>query len=121
MAKVTGEMLVPGQRVWKMAYSSLLGDVMVELIIIDGVVDTVHNKTRVAYANPKDAQYHAASLDYVNGQYYIYLGDLGVRPYNYDERASQLFTTKKALEVAALAWDGKNPNFLPDALFVFDN
>jgi len=111
--QVHGDDLIEGQRIWAPGYSlSAKGYVPVELVIVDSHVDRKYHRIKVAYVNQEDRQFHAASYDYEDEASYIYLGDLGVRPYNYDKRTPQVFHTKQALESAIALWDGKNPNFL---------
>jgi hypothetical protein len=111
MAKVNGSHLKAGAAVWTTGYIRGVGKVPVKLIVVNGAIES-SNRLEVTYDNPADATTHAASMDYENKKFFVFLGDRGVKPYNYDSRVPQLFTTKSDLELAIKAWDGKNPNFI---------
>lgn len=110
--QVFGQDLIEGQRIWAPGYVIGKGHVPVELIVVDSHVDSEYKRLKVAYVNKEDARTHAAGYDYQDKASYIYLGDLGVRPHNYDNRRPQVFFTREALEVAIELWAGQNPNFL---------
>lgn len=111
MAKVNGSHLKAGAAIWTTGYVIGVGNVPVKLIVVSGAVES-SNRLAVTYDNPADATTYAASHDYENNTDFVFLGDRGVRPYNYDNRVTQLFTTKSDLELALKAWNGKNPNFI---------
>lgn len=111
MAKVNGSHLKAGAAIWTSGYVMGVGKVPVKLIVVSGAIEA-SNRVAVTYANPADAGTYAASPDHKDKADYVFLGDRGVRPFNYDNRMTQVFTTKVELEMAINAWAGKNPNFI---------
>lgn len=116
MAKLTGEIINKGLRVWVMAYESeTMEPAPVELEIVTGVVERDRNVVHVVFANRSDESlFYGISRDPKDdsNRYLIYLGDDGVRPYNYDDRCTQVFTTKEETEAMIEMCAGRYPNFV---------
>lgn len=45
----------------------------------------------------------------------LFVGDMGIRPLNYDDRCTQLFFSADDAMNAKILWDGANPNFLDES------
>lgn len=115
MAKLTGDLIKVGQRVWAVGYDKNLRiEVPVELVIISDIIrPNSCEVVQVALATPNNGVVYYGSIpgtDMIG----FYPGDDGVRPYNYDNRATQVFTTKEDLEQAMIVWDGRNPNWVDE-------
>jgi hypothetical protein len=113
MAKLTGDIIKAGLHVWALGYNrNTRKDVPVELIVISGDAGSMGR----LYVMPANAESDDKWLtkDPNTHQPVIYLGDSGVRPYNYDDRATQVFTTREEMEEAIALWGGKNPNFVTE-------
>lgn len=64
---------------------------------------------RVILIKGQDKHYRTKNK---NGDAILFPGDMGMRPWNYDQRPTQVFTTRAACEKAIKEWGGRNPNFL---------
>jgi hypothetical protein len=114
MAKLTGKIIKSGLHVWAKGYDRATTKfVPVELVLVSGVERTPVSGAKVVYVNKCNQD---DRIDYLGGipevGMGIYLGDAGIRPYNYDNRATQVFTTKEECEQAIKLWAGRNPNFI---------
>jgi len=125
MAKLTGDIIKAGLHVWVGGYiNGVLSPV--EVIIRDGQVNHSDEiQTIVVDLAVPTTEYVGVSRIAGTQKLGIYLGDAGVRPYNYDNRCTQVFTTQEEMQAAIDLWDDDNPNFLdedgdPLTLQVFD-
>lgn len=112
MAKLTAEHLVAGAKIWMAGYSRITKkQVPLELKVVTGkLVEGI--RFHVHYANATEHYIIGPSYSVTEDEpdFWVYLGDKGIRPYNYDSRPTQLFTTREEMQAAINLWDGKNPN-----------
>lgn len=110
MAKVTAEHLVAGAKIWMEGYDqNTLTKVPLELIVVSNTFSQNRHIT-VSYANQADIEI-IGPTNREEG-FLLWPADRGIRPYNYDYRPTQLFTTREEMESAINFWEGENPNFL---------
>ncbi|WP_407304242.1 hypothetical protein [Acinetobacter sp.] len=110
MAKLTGDIIKAGLHVWVAGLDKKL-NIPVEVVIDTG---EVYRCNIIEVTCVADDASNCCHRDPNTGRHVIYLGDAGVRPYNYDSRAVQVFTTKGECQAAMNFWDGRNPNFLTE-------
>lgn len=113
MAKLTGDIIKAGLHVWVVGGGMDCNDMPVEVVIDTGEIDAKYNTVDVLRMCDNSSPACIPS-DQDTGKYVLYLGDSGVRPYNYDDRQTQVFTTREELVEAMEAWAGKIPNFIAE-------
>lgn len=106
MTALTKEMITPGLHIWVRRCKYNEPEPM-EFIVVTGEVGDLNALLVNALELGKDHDNHLAG-----GRQGIYLGDLGVPGYAYDNRTPQVFTTRESLEEAIKMWAGRNPNFV---------
>ena len=98
MNKITGKEVVIGAKFWVEGYRAASGLEAVQVLV-----------TEVYYGAP-----HLVGGIVVQGGHgqlcQLFLGDLGVEPYAYDKRCTQLFHTKEELLEAKKDWHTGNAN-----------
>lgn len=111
MAKLTGDMIQEGLHIWAINHYH---DVMapIELVIDSKVIEYGDEVLLVSVANKSDEECNLISEHPVDDRKVIYLGDDGVRPYNYDDRCTQVFTTKESCQECIDMLKGRWPNFV---------
>lgn len=112
MAKLTGDIIKAGLRVWVKGWDKELNDIPVELVIDTG--DVYETGTINVLRVSSHASEGCISRHPDSGKYVLYLGDRGVCSHNYDNRATQVFTTREEFVAAMELWNGRNPNFVTE-------
>lgn len=109
MAKVTADMVKPGKFFWLLGFDKERAlTIPVRIEITSEVFLRYNIPVVLCRQNPYQEHvfYHEP----------LYLGDLGIRPLNYDNRPTQMWTTKMECKRAIRRWKGRNPNFLEEEI-----
>lgn len=117
MAKLTGDLIKAGMSIWVIGYERGVYNVQipVELTIVDGVVKETSNSMLINFVDANVWSLKVTSLhEDTNGYPSMYLGDQGVRPYAYDNRCTQVFTTKEEVQALIDMVGDRNPNFVDE-------
>ena len=114
MSKLTGDLIKKGMHVWVAGYDrKTMETIPVEMIIVTGEVERDSNILHVVFSDRKlEEKCYGISCDPCVDRKVIYLGDYGVRPYNYDDRCTQVFTSEEEMLAAIDMWDGRYPTFV---------
>lgn len=118
MSKLTGDMIKQGLHIWVAAPEKTTCKLIpVEMIVVTGEVERDGKVLHVVFADEvtSKAVFSVSSDPRSDFQrYVIYLGDDGVKPYAYDNRCTQVFTTKESMQAAIDMWNGRYPNFVTE-------
>ncbi len=111
--RVTAEHIKAGQHIFIAGVPRGLGkSVPLEVVILNGIVDDEYHTVQIIHAHDIDLTTRAGYCIPDKDGRFLYLGDLGVKPYAYDGRVTQAYTTAEEMAAAIDLWAGKNPNFI---------
>lgn len=111
MAKLTGDMIETGLHIWAINHYHD-SPKPIELVIDAQQIEYGDKVILVSIANKADEDCNSISDHPVDDRKVIYIGDDGVRPYNYDDRCTQVFTTKESCQECIDMLNGRWPNFV---------